>query len=440
LNPSQRVFVLGIDGVPHSLVQRFADAGVMPNMARLMRAGWAAQIDSVLPTVSNVAWACFQTGKNPGKFDIFGFAEVDARLQIRLPNGSHLRSETLEEIASRAGKRVVSLGIPTSYPPRKVNGLVVSGFLAPSLEKGVYPLERLALLKSLGYQLDIDPRRAREDLTFFKRQLLEVFDGRRRAAEALLESEPWDLFIMHVMETDRINHFLWRQWETGDAAEAAFFEDFYRRVDAFVGWLDERLGERDTLAIVSDHGFCSVRAEVQINRWLMREGYLRVQGDPKDMFAAISDDTVAFGLVPGRIHIFRSDAYDRGGVPPQERDKISGELADKLRSWTDPETGQLICKRVLKREEAFSGPYIRHAPDVIVDPHDGYDFKAALTQGEIFTHSPITGMHTYHDASLYLRGRRLTAERRSITDLTRSVLDILGVPVPPDMDSRGVLA
>jgi predicted AlkP superfamily phosphohydrolase/phosphomutase len=434
-----RVFVLGLDGLPYTLATRFAESGVMARLGRLMDQDQAVQIDSVYPTVSNVAWACFQTGKNPGKFGIFGFAEVDRQMRLRLPNGSDLRGETLEELAWRAGRRVISLGIPTAYPPRHINGLMVGGFLAPSLEKAVWPPERAAQLEALGYKLDIDPIRARQDPGYFRRELLEAFDGRRRTAEALL-GEDWDLFILHVMETDRINHFLYGQWDGGQPEAARFFEDFYRRVDDLVGLVAGRLSPGDLLLILSDHGFCTIRAEVELNRWLMRQGLLRLAGDPgREMFAAVSDESIAFALVPGRVHILRRDAWDRGAVAPEDYERVRQDLMARLTALTDPATGQPVCRKVFRREEVFAGPYLDRAPDILIDPADGYDLKAALSDGEVFSRSPLTGMHTFSDALAFARGQPLSSQRRCITDATRSILDALGVQSPADLDSRGLL-
>ncbi len=466
-----RVFVLCLDGAPWSLVARFVEEGIMPHLAELLRQGGLVQIDSVCPTVSNVAWACFPTGKNPGKFDIFGFAEVGRDLQLRLPNSLDLRSATLQELASRPSGRangaspsgqVISLGLPCSYPPRPINGVMVGGFLAPSLEKAVYPPRWAAPLRKAGYQLDIDPVRAGADRALLKRQLVDGLDGRRRAAEVLMAAFPWQLTLLHVMETDRINHFLWKAWQDGE--EADFFEGFYRWLDELIGWL-AGTGDLDELIILSDHGFCAVQREVQLNRWLMQEGYLRLSGKAdKETLAAISADSLAFALVPGRIHLLREEVYGRGGVTAGNEREVRDELMAKLRGLSDPKTHRPICRRVFRRDELYHGPYLARAPDIAIDPHDGFDLKASLGEGTVFTRGPMTGMHTRTDAMFYARGRSLVEERRCITDATRSVLErlqgrlptcrwqageprragsledleALGVEVPDELDSRGM--
>ena len=157
------------------------------------------------------------------------------------------------------------------------------------------------------------------------------------------------------------------------------------------------------------------------------------------MFAAISGDSAAFAMVPGRIYLLDRDKYGRGSVTDANRQSITDEIIAKLQSLRDPGTSRAVCKSVFRRGELFAGPYANHAPDIVIDPNDGYDLKGALTGGEIFSASPITGMHTYYDAYLYARGAELAGGRRCITDVTRSIAEALSIPVPPDMDSRGVL-
>ena len=82
------------------------------------------------------------------------------------------------------------------------------------------------------------------------------------------------------------------------------------------------------------------------------------------------------------------------------------ELIEKLKTLKDPDTGQAVCNKVMKREEVFSGNYADRAPDIIIDPHDGYDLKARLGEGELFERGVLNGMHTYSDAML-LAGKGL---------------------------------
>ena len=73
--PPVRAVVLGLDGTPYSLAQRFLAEGRMPNLASLLEQGSAVPMRSVLPNVSSVAWTSIVTGCNPGKHNIYGFID-----------------------------------------------------------------------------------------------------------------------------------------------------------------------------------------------------------------------------------------------------------------------------------------------------------------------------------------------------------------------------
>jgi len=434
----RRVFVLGIDGAPWSLLGQLMRRGVMPNLASLTR-GRLVRMNSCIPTVSNVAWSCFQTGKNPGGFGVFGFAELTPEMDIRIPNSQDLRARTIWEMASEAGRRVIALGVPLTYPPRPVEGIMVGGFLAPQLRGAVHPPEMLAQFEKWGYRLDVDPMKARESLQHLKGDLLRCLSGRERAVMELLGGERWDLFVTHVMETDRINHFMWRFLGQPQSEDGKFFLDFYRRVDEFIGRILHALSVRTEFVLLSDHGFCQTRSDVQLNRWLEEQGYLSCAGPAEDGFKALSERSRAVALVPGRIHILRRGRWERGCVGGEEYEPLREELIGRLKDWKHPQSGAPVCEGVFRREELFSGPFVEMAPDIVVHPHDGFDLKAALGRQEMFTLGPINGMHTRYDAALFVRGRRIEAERPHIWDVTPTLLKLLDLPVPEDMDGRALV-
>jgi len=434
--PAKRVFVLGIDGVPCTLVKRFLDEGRMPNLGAVLGGGPLAVMTSCYPTVSNVAWACVQTGRNPGAFGVFGFAELTSAMELRIPNSTDLRVRTLWELLSEQGMRVIGLGLPLSYPPRPVNGILVGGFLAPKLEAAVYPPEMVGQLRSWGYQLDIDPIQARQSIDHLKDDLVQCLAGRRRTILELLDSQKWDLFAAHVMETDRINHFMWRFLGEPQTENGAFFLDFYRRLDDLIGEIADRLDSSTELIILSDHGFCSIRREGQLNRWLEEQGYLAYDG-PAEGFTSLASSSRAFALVPGRIHILRKGIWDRGTVAEDDYEDLRRRLIGDLERWRDPETDKPICRKVFRREEIFHGPCVDGAPDILADPENGYDLKAALGPGDVFTSGPLQGMHTYDDALLLIRGHRLKANaNHNILDVMPVIFHLLGMEAPIELDGR----
>jgi len=418
---TKRVIVLGLDGFAHLHLCDFIDQGVMPNLKTLTEQGTLSRMNSVYPTVSNVAWASFQTGANPGEFGVFGFAELDRNLGLFIPNSGDLKTSTLWERLSDAGKRVVSLGVPLSFPPKQVNGHIVGGFLAPSLDRAVSDAKLLRTLRGLDYLVDIDPMKARESTDFFKDELHKALAGRRRALEYFFKKETWDLLCMHVMETDRINHFMWKCLDEG-GADKDFFLDFYRAVDALVGDAMGRCGEQDTLIVLSDHGFCRIQNTVELNRWLVQEGLLVMAGEPNPMnpFGSVSSTSKALSLVPGRIHILTPSYWSDGGVSESDREAVHKDIVSRLQGLKAT-NGQAVCKQIFAKEDIYTGPNMDRAPDIIVDPVEGYDLKAALSPGDIFATDVISGMHTYDDAFLCIRSPSEPDPAGSITEAGKMV-------------------
>jgi len=431
-----RVVVIGLDGFPFTLAEKLIAEGTMPNLGALREKGCLRQMDSIYPTVSNVAWTSYMTGKNPGGFGVFGFAELTEKFELFIPNSTNCRAKTIQEIISAAGKKVVSLGVPGTYPPREVDGINVGGFLSPSLEKAVYPLSALPKLRDTGYLLDIDPMKARESLELFKEENLRVFQGRVKTLLRLWDTEPWDYLAIHFMDTDRMMHFMFKYIDPeGEGGENRdYCRDFFRRIDEMIGRAAGKLDSETRLFVLSDHGFCRIRQEVQLNRWLQDRGYLTFSRPPAhDLdFDAVSPHSRALALVPGKIHILREGRFCRGGVKASEYQDFRAELIRKLGTLT--EAGRPVCRKIFKREEVLRGPYAGEGPDIVIDPHDGYDFKAGLKKNAIFETGPISGMHTQQDALLYISGVSEFPKRPVVYDVTPTILKTIGIPIPADFD------
>ena len=440
----KKVVVIGLDGTPYSLVSRLVAEGKMPHFADLLKEGTMRPMNSVLPTVSSVAWSSFMTGKNPGKHGIYGFIDrVPDSYKTYIPTSKNMQSETLWEILSRHGRRVVVINVPVTYPPRKVNGIVVAGFLSPSLGKATYPPSVAQELREMGYIIDVDPWRARES----KDQLLEDLDrALEKRAEAMfrfMDREPWDFLICHIMETDRLHHFLWEQMEKGDEKYGPAFFAFYRKIDDVLGQVAERLDEDTTLIVMSDHGFCTLKREVNVNYWLRERGYLRFRKEPPETSASsvepsladIHPDSVAYSLIPGRIYVNLRGREPRGCVEPgrsylEVRERLAGELLE----MRDPDTGERMVERVMKREEVYSGPCYEQAPDLVVVPLRGYDLKGGLKKESLTCNGVIVGMHTYDDAMLYVTGGVLARENLEVIDVMPMILNLMDVHMPDDVD------
>jgi predicted AlkP superfamily phosphohydrolase/phosphomutase len=441
----RRVVFIGLDGTPYTFMRRLIEEGRAPNAARLAQQGSLLRMDSVWPWVSSVAWSSMMTGVNPAKHNIFGFIDRDpASYKQFIPTANHMKAKTLWEVLSEAGKRVIVVNVPVTYPPRPVNGILVGGFLSPSLDKAVYPASYLSTLKSLGYIVDADPWKARESKELALQEVNAALDARIRTLFHLFEHEQWEYLHVHIMETDRLHHFLWQQMEEGHPTYAPAFYDFYRRIDDMLGRLAAKLDDNTTLMWMADHGFCTIKKEVYVNRWLSDNGWLKLHNIPPDRKKGLDEidaGSVAYSLDPGRVVIRLQGREKDGRVSPgAEYEAARDEIAAAALQLRDPDSGESIFQAAFRREELYHGPYLVQAADLILAPHDGYDPKGTLYKETLtYKGEELVGMHTYDDAMLYVGGQDIAQTRFSVLNVMPTILEQMQVPLPPGLDGQSLL-
>lgn len=393
----KKVVIVGLDGVPCSLLQYYLDQGIMPHFKEMVSAGILLPMKSTLPEVSSVAWTSFMTGMNPAEHGIFGFMEIDAdSYEYIFPNYFSLRVPTIWE---KWDAPTVAYNIPQTYPARPINGVLISGFVALELEKAVYPKRIYDYLSSIDYKLDVQTQLAQKDPEGFFRDLFEVFETRIKVFEYLYKNEPWQIFIGVITESDRLHHFFFDSARGGKYFET--FVDFYQRLDKFL-W-ETFLKAQDDGALFltcSDHGFAPLTSEVYANQVLKENGFLITEGGSG--LKSISPAAKAFCLDPGRIYIHLQDKYSRGGVNSLQYEDVRQLI--KTLFETLMFNGSKVVKKIYFKEEIFSGGFSDEAPDLYVLGEPGFDLKGALNKSEVFGLSHFKGTHTYDDAHLFIAG------------------------------------
>jgi predicted AlkP superfamily phosphohydrolase/phosphomutase len=456
---SKRVFILGLDGTPHSLLKRLISDGLMPNLAELVNDTNFRSMDSVMPAISSVAWSSFMTGNNPSKHGIYGFIErIPKTMDVYVPTATHQHGQTLWEYLSLLNKRVFVMNVPVTYPPRTVNGIIICGFLGTDILQGTYPPQIGQHLKQNDYRIDVDTWRAREDLESFYSELLYVYEKRIETMWYFYQQEEWDLFMCHIMETDRLNHFVWEYMEKGDSLWTARFIDFYVRIDQLLARILEEIKKNTELVFLSDHGFCTLKKEVFVNKWLYDKNYLRFIGDTlPESLHQIHPTSTAYSLIPGRIYINLKGREKNGSINPGiDYEKCREALKSVLLSMADEQSGEKIVKEVLTREELYmkqiaeslnfqaaslineQDPFYL-APDLVVVNRDGYDFKGNLWRENLTEKGPIVGTHTFDDAFLFIRDQAIIEKRFSIVDCMPSILDLMRIESPANLDGQSVI-
>jgi len=435
------VAVIGLDGVGLPLVRDLTARGVMPNLAALLARGTAAPMLSSIPTISSVSWTGFMTGQNPGKHGVYGFTDVKpGTLTMFFPNFGNVQSETVWDVAGRAGKRAIVMNVPNTYPARALNGLLVSGFVAVNLERAVYPATLLPRLREDGYRIDVDYLNADQRPEAFFADLMATLDARRRVYLKLLRDEPWDLFVGVITESDRLHHYFWSQYVDPAAPHHARFLDFYRRLDDVIAALVDALPPATPLFIVADHGHTLIHREFYPNAWLRAQGLLRFTSDKPKGLADVDPASKVFVLDPGRVYVHRRGRFPLGTVDAAEAEDLLARVSDGLLALCDDSPGAPAggrpVPRVYRRDELYHGPHLASAPDLVVHFSPGYDPKGALSRTEVFGRSALTGMHTHDDALFFLDRAGVPTDGLDIVDLAPTILGLLGLDPPAAMDGR----
>ena len=442
-----RVFLLGLDGTPYSLMQDLFAKGVLKNLAEIAGKGTLCQMSTTIPDVSSVAWTTFMTGVNPGRHGVFGFVDLKPGTYTNyFPNATHVRSPCLWHLLGKEGKRSIIVNMPSTYPAQELNGTLISGFVAIDLERATFPKSLVPWLKKIDYRLDVDASKARTEKDKFIEDLNTSLAKREQAFRKLMLEEPWDLFAAIVTGTDRLHHFLWDAYEDPDSPYHGAFLDYYRSIDAMVGRLYETLEGETTFLALSDHGFGRLRRDVYINRWLEEQGYLSFASEKKESIEDIDPEkTRAFCMDPGRIYLNVKKRFPAGSVlPGKSSERLRDELAERfggLSFQADGGPAEPVFRRVFRKEELYQGPFLTSAPDLVLLANPGNNLRGATGRDSVFdAQGAFTGMHTQDDA--FFLSDRPSSETHDphILDVTKTAASLLSSNVSEAIEGKPLLA
>jgi predicted AlkP superfamily phosphohydrolase/phosphomutase len=438
-----KLMVIGLDGATFDLIDAFIEAGELPNLERLVSQGTRALLRSTIPPATFPAWTSFATGVNPGKHGIFDFTRMKSKSYgMEFSNSTHRKYPAFWEVLGKLGKRVCVVALPGTYPPEKVNGIMISGFDSPVATgidaSFVYPKELFRELNSkfgrfpfADFQ-ELVIEKGWHDLAFEK--LLSGLKRKKDIALHLFKKEKWDLFLFLFGESDTVSHHFWCAFDEASprfvpelaSKHREAIKKIYRELDNAIGELVEVAGDEYHLLIASDHGSGGSGDKIfYINRWLEKEGFLifrRTGGafsrnidslkkaamhlippraqewllrSPLKQLAANLEAESRFGMIDWEktqafseelnyapsIRINSKGERPKGIVRESQYQSLCSEIIQKLTELEDPFTKRRIVKRVHPREELYSGPFVPEAPDLVLELEldNGYSYSCLKT-------------------------------------------------------------
>ncbi len=452
----KKLLVIGLDCMTPQLVfnEWYDD---LPTLRSLMERGTFRPLFSTIPPITVPAWMSMMTSKDGGQLGMYGFRNrkdysYDALYTV---NANNVKEKTLWNYLSRNRLSSIIWGVPLTYPPKPLDGIMVSSFLTPDKSvQWTHPAEIAAEVgEAAGGDYIIDVKNFRTDDKDWLLEQIKVMTERRfKAFRHFYQKERPDFAMVVEMGTDRIHHGFWRfmdkthrLYEPGNKYENAI-HDYYVQLDTEVARTLDAAPAGTEVMIVSDHGAKTMKGGFCINEWLQQEGYLTLKEQPTKPTKLKPDmidwsKTKAWGEggyysrvfmnVKGREPqgVIRKDEY------PEERDKLIRKL-----QFTVDEKGERLGTIVYRPEEIYAE--IKNIPPDLIVHLGGLDWRSAgsVGMGTLHIFENDTGPD---DANHAQEGIFITSIKfgtsvshknpYSIFDVTPTVLDYFGLEIPDDM-------
>ncbi len=463
---ASKVIIIGLDCAPPELIfDKFLSE--LPNIRNLIERGIHGELCSTIPAITCPAWMSMVTSKNPGKLGFYGFRNrADYSYDnMTIANSLMVKEDTLWDILSRSEKTSIVIGVPQTYPPKPLRGYMITSFLTPSTDSQyTYPPSLKYDIEKLvdGYMLDAEGFRT-EDKSSLLQQIYDMTEKRFTVAKHLMKNTAWDFLMMVEMGPDRIHHGFWkffdtthRKYEPGSQYEGAI-KNYYKYLDEQIGEILKLADKNTAVMIVSDHGAKRMDGGICVNEWLMQEGYLHLKEYPQQM-VSLSDVEIDWtrtqawgeGGYYARILLNVKGREPEGIVEPEAYETVRDELARKLTALGD-ENGRPIGTKVFKPQEIY--PVVNGIPPDLIVYFGDLLWRSVGSVGLNTIHTfendtgPDDANHAQHGVFILAppkRGRlqQISSRRKlgrtiedlHLMDVAPTVLKLLGVDVPEDME------
>ena len=500
---TSRLLILGLDGATWTVLDPMRRLGLMPNLDALLARAAYGTLRSVVPPVTTAAWTSMMTGCGPARHGIFDHRYFDVTSgQMKV---NHSASPPSADVSGmrflQAGRSVVSLNLPATYPPLDVRGIVVSGMDAPHLDAAVSKAPEFAARRPTeapGYSLRYfwkQAPRTLEELQSNAKGTIESFLGRAQGgilADRIVAD--WSVMMVQFQNLDPFQHRAWNLLNvdaTGiDRPEwNASARSVLKGLDDAIGVLLELAEKRGAMVLaVSDHGFGPCLGRIHVNRILTEAGVAHLPGlrgrlrrrlkqarenlrlrllkqnDPEARSSSFDLSVVAqfpfdwkrtLAFAPHQdtaAMVYLNTTDRRADAPlktPRQIDEARTAAAEALRNARHPETDMPLFPTVIATGDAYGVDPAREGyPELIGLPEENYWVRTKLSPGTVWIEPDLNLPGTHRPEGIVaiagtgiLPGRTLDADLRDIAPTVYSLFD-LAIPTfvegkPLDVVSGG---
>lgn len=483
---TKKIYVIGLDGFNLSLFRKLEKEGVFPNLSRLMKNGIFGSLLSTIPPYTGPAWVSMFTGVNPGGHGVFGFTRRKPESYDNFVlDSSYISAAPIWDYLNAAGLSTGIFNLPFTFPPRKLEGFMVSGMLTPSPEKNfTYPPSVKDKIMEVAPAYDIDvPVNLDRDWRHPRliEKLRNELENKRRVLLGLLDEYDPDFLMAVFIAPDRLQHLWWR-WimENKDVPTESFkdlIKQLFFKLDETIGAICGRLTERDIILVVSDHGFTSFNKTFYLNSWLAREGFLKFKDGggtlrrffrilnrpglkkfiPRALVASARSRTsrqlidwsqskaYASSNMEEGIYINLKGREPMGQVAPgSDYEGLRDEIRSKLLNFNAAPASPAVFKKILRKEDLYRGKFLFHAPDLLLVLEKGWNMSSSIPGKKLWSDWSDFPWGVHHPQGMWgISGGGIKAGsepvRADIKDILPTVLSLFKIPVPPEVEGKTIM-
>ncbi len=496
-----KTILIGLDGASLDYILKWVNDGELPVFKEILSSGFYNELESIIPPWTGPAWPSLTTGKNPGKTGIFDFFKfTDHGYQRSLISSKDNRAKQIWDYLSEHGIKSIVINVPITHPPRKINGILIPGYLAPE-SPSCYPPGILNEYEEVygkykvysDHEIDKAPPGKKLEgcinLTKLNKNALLYFSSKYE----------WDFLMVEFQKTDTVFH------EFDDEKKIL---ELYKEVDTSIGEFLRIIRHDANVLFASDHGMGKHKWVFYPNTWLKKKGLLKSGGTecekpplgiinlkldgsdsgdsgyaeeligfmhklglnaeifdrghwiikkaglsfllkfiPETMTNAILRQEKAIDHASTRAFYWTSSSLGirinlkgrepAGIVDNEEYHELRNYLIRELKNLRDPH-GEKVFDKVLSREECYSGNYIENAPDVMLLPRNMDYALSDTVRSKTFIERErfIHKMNGLFMAYGPDIKRREKTDKFSLLDVAPTILHMSGLKIPNDMDGR----
>ena len=447
----KNIAIIGLDGMPWNILRTIFDKGMMPFLKHITRKkSLTATLKSTLPPSTLPAWTSIATGVNPGKHGVYSFFSVSKGslgFESKIVTAYDVKYPRIHELVGMFKVKSLIINLPATYPPEYntafKTSVVVSDWLSPEIR--AYPTKYEELAKSLKIHL-VSKATAKPPKIY--RLMKERVEKISSATLNVLDTFKPNLMFIVFSEPDWIMHrdplFL-----KGDHMHLS--SKMFNIIDNFIKEVHSIF---DHTVLVSDHGFSLYEKGISTISFLKGKGIKASSIGASKPKSRRKITEVLFKI--GRYKRIRplaraiakklfKEKYSERITPYSEVEVLFPGSEYPGYAYVKPgmennvidTLKELNLLKVYRSYEVYNGPYVTHAPDILIEPVDYSYLLLAEEKEEVITEiKKEASNHHPHGIFIATDFECNGCKMLQTYDVVPIVLHLMGLPIPSDTDSK----